>query len=64
MFRDLEKLIIRKIKQVENGTSIKGLEINKWLERMRDVDEPSFDKLTQRYIKALPKKEQIKLAMA
>jgi len=65
MFQDLEKLIIRKIREVENGkTTVKDAQVGKWLEKMSNVDEPAFDKLTRRYMKALPKKEQIRIAMA
>ena len=65
MFRDLEKLIIRKIADIQNNkVTPENSQIGKWLNKMRDIDEPSFEILTERYIKALPKKEQIRLAMA
>ena len=65
MFTDLEKLIIRKIRAVENGSlTPENAQVGKWLGKMQSIDEPAFEKLTARYIKALPKKEQIRFVMA
>jgi len=65
MFTDLEKLIIRKIRAIENGKlAVEDAQMGKWLREMQNIDEPAFEQLTQRYIKALPKKGQIRMAMA
>jgi len=56
MFQLLEKAIIRKLRAIERGemtTSESG--VAKLLNQMREVDEPCYEELMDRYMKAISK---------
>lgn len=54
MFQILEKRIIGILRQLENGkTTTLESGILSLLERMRSVDEPAYDQLSQRYNKTI-----------
>ena len=54
MFKELEKLIIVKIRQVETkAITPKESNLGTLLNRMKQIDEPCYDTLIERYKKAL-----------
>ena len=54
MFNILEKKIRGLLLQIESGkTTLQESGIGKWLNQLKEIDEPCYDILVERYLKAV-----------